>query len=655
MKFPKIKNYLTGVAVPLSSLKSQENSGIGEFPDLVKLGKWCQETGIGLIQLLPLSDTGYESSPYSALSAFALHPVYLNLDTVPGAQDFKSAISGLRTKYVDLPTVAFQDILRDKLDILKKIFHKNVAQWKDDAALAAWIKDNPWSVEYAVFSTLKHRRNLAGWQDWPDFRTPKKAEIEKFWKDEANLEETRFFCWLQYLCEGQLSSATKELEKLGVALKGDIPILINEDSHDVWANPELFSLDLRAGAPPDGGSPEGQNWGFPIYRWENLAKDGYRWWKNRIKQADKFFHAYRIDHVLGFFRIWATPAANRSANLGYFLPNRPIKKQELQNLGFDEGRITWLSEPHIFGQELRDALGDEHQKAVGLCLSQVGQEDLFRFRSDIKGEKAIAQTDLSDRAKQVLYGWFRNRTLLRISEQEYIPLYTYYATRAYESLGQEEKWNFDKLIQETILDAETLWEKQGNELMDFMKNTADMLVCAEDLGVIPDCVPRILASHEILGLKIVRWARNWNHPGQPYYPVKNYPLLSVCTPSVHDTSSLRQWWYEERDHRDFLDAIDVKEDPHQDYTPELAQKIISGLMGTSSLLAIFAIQDLLAMDSGLRPGNPDEERINFPGTVSERNWSYKMKPSLEILHSQGEFNKMLKSIIHPRSIRKVSL
>jgi len=182
-----------------------------------------------------------------------------------------------------------------------------------------------------------------------------------------------------------------------------------------------------------------------------------------------------------------------------------------------------------------------------------------------------------------------------------------------------------------------------------------MLVCAEDLGVIPDCVPRVLASHEILGLKIVRWARNWNHPGQPYYPVKNYPLLSVCTPSVHDTSSLRQWWDEEKDHRDFLEALDLREDPSQQFTPELAQKILSGLLGTSSLLAIFAIQDLLAMDETLRPGNPEEERINLPGTVSEKNWSFKMKPSLETLSERSDFNKALKSIIHPRSIRKVSL
>ena len=591
MKFPKIKSYLTGVAVPLSSLKTQENSGIGEFPDLKILGQWCHSTGINLIQLLPLSDTGFEPSPYSALSAFALHPIYLRLSDVPGAGEFTGEITELRTKYADLSAVAFQEILGDKLSILKKIFAKNFSSWEKSEDLHAYIKKNPWIVEYSVFSTLKHRRNLAGWQDWPDFQTPKKTEIEKFWKDEKNQHEVLFFSWIQYLCEAQLSSAAQELQTLGVSLKGDIPILINEDSHDVWANPELFSLHLRAGAPPDGGSPEGQNWGFPIYRWENLAKDNFKWWKERIKQADKFYHAYRIDHVLGFFRIWATPSANHSANLGYFLPHKTLKTPELLNLGFDEGRITWLSEPHIFGNELREALGDEATRVIGLCLSQVGTEDLYRFKSEVTGEKSISRMDLSEKAKQVVYTWFRNRTLMKVGDGEYIPLYTYYATRGYDSLGQEEKWNFDKLIQEALLDSETLWEKQGNELMDFMKNTTEMLVCAEDLGVIPDCVPRVLASHEILGLKIVRWARNWNHPGQPYYPVKNYPLLSVCTPSVHDTSSLRQWWDEEKDHRDFLEALDLVEESHQHYTPELAQKIITGLLGTSSLLAIFAIQD----------------------------------------------------------------
>lgn len=655
MKFPKIDHPLTGVAVPLSALRSQENAGIGEYPDLVALGRWCRDAGLELIQLLPVSDTGFESSPYSALSAYALHPVYLRLAGVTGADSQAAAIQALGQKYKQARRVPFQDLLRDKLDLLRLIFQARFAEWKASPELAAYVKANSWVPEYAVFCTLKHRNHLAGWQSWSEFRQPKKADIKKFWDAEANQAETLFFAWLQYECERQLKAAAEELTKLGVALKGDIPILINEDSADVWANPELFSLENRAGAPPDGASPEGQNWGFPTYRWENLAKDGYKWWKDRIKQADKFFHAYRIDHVLGFFRIWATPSANWSANLGHFQPSRPISAAELNAIGFDEGRITWMSEPHIDGQDLRGQLGAEADAAVQKALVRVGTEDLFKFQPKLRGEKDLAALDLSDHAKGRLNAWFRDRTLLRLDEGRFLPTWAYYATRAYATLGAQERWDFDKLIQNSLAESEVLWERQGRELMDFMKNTTDMLVCAEDLGSIPDCVPRVLEDQAILSLKIVRWARNWNHPGQPYYPLKRYPLLSVCTPSVHDTSTLRQWWYEEPEHRGFLEALEIWDDLHGEYTPELAKRLISQILQTSSVLCIFQAQDLFALDARHRTEDPEEERINWPGTVSEKNWTYKMKPSLEDLGSDKDFTQRLAALIQGRQNQALSV
>ena len=527
MAFPSLSTPLTGTAVPLSALRSHLGGGIGEFPDLVALGTWCQAAGLSLVQLLPINDTGYESSPYSALSAFALHPVYLRLADLPKFTAIADKAKALAAEFNARVQVDHAKIWAAKQALLWSLFQQ-VSFTSADAE--AWLVNHSWGRAYAVFWALRERYSRAGWQSWPDHREVDDLAIRKLW-DELGAE-ARFPIWLQIQAEVQLSSAVRALEGLGVALKGDIPILLNEDSADVWAHRDYFDLTRRAGAPPDGMSPDGQNWGFPCYRWENLAKDGYRWWKARLTHAARFYQAYRIDHVLGFFRIWATPQENHSAQLGAYQPAPLVSESSLRALGFDDGRLTWFSEPHILGLELRDQLGDEAEAVRDLALVRVGQEDLFRFKPSFQGEKDLTTLAISGHAKGVLLQWFRNRTLMRQPGGWFVPTAQYYATRAYETLAQDERWAFEQLIQETFDRVQADWEQQGRTLLNFMKDTTTMLVCAEDLGSIPDCVPRVLAELQILGLKIIRWARDWNAAGQPYFRVADYPELSVCTPSV---------------------------------------------------------------------------------------------------------------------------
>jgi 4-alpha-glucanotransferase len=442
---------------------------------------------------------------------------------------------------------------------------------------------------------------------------------------------------LQIQAEVQLTAAVRALDELGVALKGDLPILLNEDSADVWAHPEYFDLSLRAGAPPDGMNPEGQNWGFPIYRWDQLARDGYQWWKARLTHAARFYQAYRIDHVLGFFRIWATPHENLTAELGYYRPTPWFTEEQLRQLGFDEPRLVWMSEPHVLGMEWRERLGDEAQAVADVALVRIGSEDLFRFQPQILGERDLVNLPVSEKAKTILVPWFRDRALMRLADGTFVATAQYASTKAYRSLNQDEKWAFERLLQESFERAQEEWAAQGRKLLGFMKNTTGMLVCAEDLGAIPDVVPQVLRDLGILSLKVNRWARSWNAPGQPYIPVKEYPEASVCTPSVHDTSTLRQWWDEESDHRGFFEALDL--DPQVGpYTPERARVVLGALMTTRSRLCIVPLQE-----------SPAEERVNVPGTVGGTNWAWRMKVYLEDLLARPSFATLVRELTARRS------
>lgn len=645
MAFPPLNTPLAGTAVPLSALRSHLGTGIGEFPDLSALGSWCREAGLSLVQLLPINDTGYEPSPYSALSAFALHPVYLRLADLPGYPLIQDKAQTLAAELNARVQVDHGRVWAAKQTLLRQLFDQ-IGFSAADAE--AWLTDRPWGRSYAVFWALRERYARAGWQHWPEHRETSEKAIQSLW-DELGAA-ARFPVWLQVQAEAQLGAAVKTLAEAGVALKGDIPILLNEDSADVWAYPQYFNLEERAGAPPDGMNPDGQNWGFPLYRWDNLARDGYRWWKDRLVHAARFYQAYRIDHVLGFFRIWATPQENHSAQLGCYQPGPRISEASLRALGFDEGRLVWMSEPHIFGLELRESLGDEASVVADAVLDRIGQEDLYRFKPAVTGERDLTRLTVSDRAKGVLVHWFRNRALMRRPDGFYVPTAQYFATRAYGSLNADEKWNFEHLVQDTFDRVQGAWEAQGRTLLGFMKDSTAMLVCAEDLGSIPECVPKVLGDLGILGLKINRWARDWNAAGQPYFRVADYPELSVCTPSVHDTSTLRQWWDEEKDHRGFLAALGL--DPGADdgpYTPAQALKVLGALMKARSRLCIVPLQDWFALDPNLRTEDPAVERVNVPGTVGGSNWAWRMKPYLEDLAARPSFAALVRGLTDQRS------
>jgi len=652
MKFPPIDHKLTGVAVPVFSLRSSKSCGVGEFADLPILGQWCKESGLEIIQILPVNDTGYQESPYSALSAFALHPIFIRLESIKESNNYKQEICDFRAEFETHKRLQFADVLTTKLDILKKIYNENIEAIKSNKTIDNWVKKNEWVRNYSLFSTIRKNNLFSSWKEWKKFNNPSEKEMKTLWKDLS--DENYFYVWVQYHLEKQLIKAAKDLDKIGISLKGDIPILMNEDSCDVWSDREFFNLELSAGAPPDMFSTEGQNWGFPIYNWDKLKNDDYSWWRNRLKQAAKFYHAYRIDHVLGFFRIWNIPYNMVTGSMGYFNPSSFIDTNDLKEIGFDDGRISWLSKAHIFENELRGRLESEAESVITTCLDRIGNESLFLFKNEFNSEKAIYNSAISEKAKSVLIDFLKNITLIKINETKYCLSWTYKNTRGYNSLNQWEKDKIEELSTRCGAESEKIWETNALNLLSFMKDTTDMLVCAEDLGAVPDCVPSVLGKLGILGLKVIRWAREWGLSGDPYTPVKEYPLLSVCTPAVHDSTTLKQWWYEEKDKSALARGMDV---PKLDDEPteSVIENYLRALFKSSSAICMLQIQDLFALDNSVSDSDIHFERINIPGTVQNINWSYRISQEIESLLKNKGLSQKINDIVSERKSQKISI
>lgn len=632
----KTNKRLLGIVTPVGALRGKDSAGCGEFLDLIELGRLCVEMKVELLQLLPVNDTGYESSPYFALSAFALNPVYIKLSALKEARDFEKEIDAIRSRFDGAARFSYVEVARAKIALLRDVFAAKKAEIEKSAALKKWIDETPWIKTYAVFRRLKEANNLASWHDWKAFNTVTKKEIEALWNDRAAAAENLFWAWTQYLLDAQFSDAAAALAKMGIVLMGDLPILMNDDSADVWAFPEYFNNDFSAGAPPDMYSPDGQNWGFPIYNWAEHEKDDYAWWKSRLACAEKYFDAYRIDHVLGFFRIWASDRRNNTALLGRLIPQSPIKTADLTALGYDAGRRRWISAPHIPTGELYDAVharggsDDDTRAAFDAALTRIGGEELWLFNANIRGEKDIAALSIHNGAKEYLNAAWNNRMIQEYEPGVFSLVWKYRDSRAWQSLSDSEKAAFESLLAEKNAESEKKWELEGKKLLGVLKEASSMLPCAEDLGAVPACVPRVLTKLKILGLRVVRWTRAWGEAGDPFVPFYEYPELSVATPAVHDSSTVREWWEREVGQASFA-AFIGSPNLASSYNPGVARTILKAAASAASRFRVFQIQDILHLSSRWYAHECADERVNVPGTANSFNWTYRISaPILEL-------------------------
>ena len=655
MKFSHQGRRLSGVAVPLSAIRCDTSPGCGEFPDLARFGDLASTWGFDLIQLLPVNDSGFQSSPYFALSAFALNPIYIRIGDLPELlvkngsdvgmgdrpQDLGFEAEALVGRFSCAERLPYDALLKDKLGILRKIWttvsgEKGPVDEVIREELDAWMIANPWSRNYAAFITLKSRNDERPWWEWPLFRNPTAEDIEGLWRDRPYIAELYFRAWLQMRAEQQFRASSDYLARKGIALMGDLPILMNADSADVWARRSCFCLELSAGAPPDMYSSMGQNWGFPIYDWKALEQDDFSFWKERLAEADKYYSCYRIDHVLGFFRIWSLSERESTGAMGRFIPDVPISRAELQALGFSTDRIRWISQPHVSTWRLVQAAGESAAKnAASAALERIAEEELFLFKDSVRGEKDIESLpSLSPAARDFLLAAWRDRALIEYETGLFNTFWRYRSTTCWPALSEDERRTLESLIGRKRAEAEKSWAVSGKYLLGIFSRATSMLPCAEDLGSVPDCVPRVLEELGILGLRVLRWTRRWNEDGQPYIPFLEYPEASVACPSVHDSSSIREWWETEADREGtwrFASASlgrDLGSCPDNLGTEQVAI-LLELIARSASRFAVYPIQDILAMSDQIRPADARNERINIPGTVGISNWSYRVPVSIE--------------------------
>ncbi len=681
---------LTGVVVPLGSLYSKENPVIGCYTDLIPFAQFCKTAGFKLIQLLPVNDTGTQSSPYSGLSAFALHPIYIRIKEIPGFDIFYTANKKFAQAYDKFCTsnkyklrYDYDKILNAKITLLQMLYEQTSAgtTGTPDDLLLHFIKINPWIKTYAVYKNLKWNYMQASWKSWhtnDQFKTP--AEIDKLWNTKAFKKEHLFYAWCQMIAAEQFTRAVQAVHKAGLLLKGDMPILMNEDSCDTWAHPQFFNQNLRAGSPSDRENPTGQNWGFPTYNWKNLSAADYSWWKDRLKNANHYYDAYRLDHILGFFRIWAIPETDCNALNGHTEPYAAFKRDNLYELGFDDNRIRWLSQPHIPTTAVEEITWNREisHKILNKMCEQIGNEELWLFNSKITGSQQIwdldfgeiVESDVANRIKAKLVEYWSNRTLLEISKNKFIPLWTYGQSTSWASLNETERESLLELFETLNKKNEKLWKKQADEIFTAITSDIKMIPCGEDLGVGIECVPKTMKEHNILGLRVVRWCRKWQEEGQPYVDFEDYEPLSVTTTSVHDSSTIREWFMGNigwntleksvhwtnfsnvNDSKSLAAAADASsatpssgDTPQRPaFSPSVAYNILKNCAKSASTWYIPPLQDFLYMNEKYWLPTAAEERINVPGTVTKFNWTYRLPVSLEELSADNELIEKIKKI-----------
>jgi 4-alpha-glucanotransferase len=632
---------LAGVAVPVQALRSASSEGVGDFLDLVPFGEFCAKAGMGVVQILPVNDSGTQSSPYSARSAFALHPLLIRLSALPEA-----AGAEYRGRFEALEALArfdYQSVRAKKLALASEIFDEHYQAIASDAELDRWIKRNSWAPAYGLFCALKEEYGERAWYEWPEHGAADAKERARLAKEPARARRIRFHLWLQMRLEEQFAQAAAALKGMGIVLKGDIPILMNDDSAEVWSSPWLFRRDLRVGAPPDMFTADGQNWGFPAYDWGAIEAEGYAFWKSRLSQAAKFYGAYRLDHVLGFFRVWAIPERRSSGRLGRFLPGEPVSREELRSLGFDDARIRWLSEPHVPSWRLGE-LGEGRGAALEAAFERIGDEDLYLFKPSIRGEKDIDALPIEQRARELLRALYSDRVLDPMGDGLFAPAWYHRDASAWRSLSDGEREALSGLFSRKRAREESVWEEAGMRILSVFRGATKMLCCAEDLGAVPDCVPRVLSALGILGLKIPRWARRWAEPGQPAIEFGDYPELSVCASSVHDTSTMRGWWELEEGREELWARLGGKGPCPTRYEPAVARMVLEACARSGSRLFIAPIQDYLHLAKAYYSKDPRDERINVPGVCDDFNWTWRLPACSENLAADAALTACMAEI-----------
>ena len=650
---------LAGTLVPVFSLRTRKSAGIGDFGDLKTMIDFVASTGQKVLQLLPINDTTIthtwtDSYPYSCISVFAIHPQYANLHALPELKDAKARAEAEKTcaELNALDKIDYEKVNGFKINYLRQIFNQEGEKMMKTAEYKAFFQDTEqWLVPYAQYSCLRDKNGTADFNQWPDHQVWDEAERKALTDPKtAAYKNVAFFYFVQFVLDRQMQEAHEYAKAKGVILKGDIPIGVNRNGCDVWMEPKYFNLNGQAGAPPDDFSANGQNWGFPTYNWFEMLKDGCQWWNRRFQNMARYFDAYRIDHVLGFFRIWEIPVSSVHGLLGQFAPALAMSREEIESYGlhFQEDRfIRPFITDWVLDRMFHERAGEVKEKYLDRL-----DDERYQMKPEVDTQRKVEAlfADATDEKEL----WLRDGLYALISDVLFVrdhtnpgvfhPRISAQLDFIYESLYDNDKAAFNRLYNDYFYRRNNqFWYQEAMKKLPKLVQATRMLVCAEDLGMVPDCVPWVMDELKILSLELQSMPKD---PSVKFGHLSRNPYRSVCTISSHDMPTLRMWWDENVQRtQEYYNTMLYRQGPAPHPLPGwLASDIISRHLTSPSMLCILSIQDWLATDEALRLPDANAERINIPANPKHY-WRYRMHLNIEDLAADKRFVQNITEMI----------
>lgn len=653
---------LAGTLIPVFSLRSKGSFGVGDFGDLKMMIDWVAETNQRVLQVLPINDTTSthtwtDSYPYSAISIFALHPQFADFRQLPEIKDKKKAreMEALRKELNEMKQIDYERVNNTKTDYLRIIFKQEGEAVMKGEDFKMFVKENEhWLVPYAQYCHLRDSFGNVDFSSWKGHEQWHEADRKKLTDPKSKeYADVAFYYYVQFVLDRQMRAAHEYAMARGVILKGDIPIGVDRNGCDVWHEPQYFNLNSQAGAPPDAFSINGQNWGFPTYNWQRMIDDGCEWWIRRFQNMAKYFDAYRIDHVLGFFRIWAIPTTCVHGLLGQFAPSLGMTREEIEGYGlhFQEELFTT---PFIARWVVDRVFGIHADEVVEKYLDHK-HDDIFALKPEYDTERKIeAVFKGKDSMDDV---WVRDGLYALVSDVLFVrddndpnkfhPRITAQLNFMYEALYDSDKEKFNRLYNDYYYRRNNnFWYNEAMKKLPVLVQATRMLVCAEDLGMVPDCVAWVMDQLRILSLELQQMPKD---PKVKFGILSRNPYRSVCTLSTHDMPTLRQWWDEDYERTQVYYSSMLYRGgaaPHP-LPGWLARDIIANQLTCPSMLCILSLQDWFAFDEKLRLPDADAERINIPANPRHY-WRYRMHINIEDLIADKEYNDAIKELVKLR-------
>ena len=648
---------VAGTVVPIFSLRTEGSFGVGDFGDLKDMIDWVASTGQRALQVLPINDstitgTWQDSYPYNSISIYALHPQYADIRQLPALADKERAryYAALQHELNALPQIDYERVNAAKRGYLRELFAQEGAKMMRTKAFKEFFENNKhWLVPYAAFSHYRDLYGTATFSQWPDHRSFDESEREAMANSRTSqYKKVAFWYFVQFILDQQMRGAHDYARKKGVILKGDIPIGISRDGVEAWVEPRYFNLNGQAGAPPDAFSTNGQNWGFPTYNWDEMIADGCTWWVKRFSKMAEYFDAYRIDHVLGFFRIWEIPINAVYGLLGQFSPALGMTCDEIKSYGLNFQ--DYMLEPFITDWVLERVFGARAQEIREKYLLRT-HDDMYRLKPEYdtqrKIEAAFKDADADGKnVAEALMSLVSDVLFVRDRKdpEKFHPRISVQHDFIYEALWQTDKDAFNRLYNDYFYRRNNdFWYAEAMKKLPRLVEATRMLVCAEDLGMVPDCVPWVINQLRILSLEIQSMPKDVN---VKFGVLAHNPYRSVSTISTHDMPTLRQWWDEDRAlTQEYYNAVLWKqgEAPHP-LPGNVAEQVVVNHLNSPSMLCLLSLQDWLSIDETLRHPDADAERINIPANPRHY-WRYRMHLPISKLMTSKNFNDKLINLI----------